>query len=236
MARAKTSGEFRNRLLAKLAPADLALLAENFTSMTLERRPPLEYPNKKVEHVYFMERGIASVVAAGDSGRQIEVGLIGCEGVTGLPVILGDDRSPHSTYIQIAGGGQKIPVQDFRNAMERSASLRAILMHYTQAFMIQTSHTAVANARGSVEERLARWILMAHDRVEGDDIALTHEFLAIMLGTRRPGVTEGVQALSAKGFIRTDRGLITVIDRGGLLKRAGKLYGVPEAEYDRLLG
>jgi len=120
--------------------------------------------------------------------------------------------------------------------MERSASLRSILMHYTQAFMIQTSHTAVANARGSVEERLARWILMAHDRIEGDDIALTHEFLAIMLGTRRPGVTEGVQALSAKGFIRTDRGLITVIDRGGLLKRAGKLYGVPEAEYDRLLG
>jgi CRP-like cAMP-binding protein len=236
LARAKKSVEFRNHLLAKLAPADLALLAENFTSVTLERRHPLEHPNKKVENIYFMEHGIASVVAAGDSGRQIEVGLIGCEGVTGLPVILGDDRSPHSTYIQIAGDGQKIPVQAFRNAVSRSAPLRAVLMHYMQAFIVQTTHTAVANARGSVEERLARWILMAHDRVDGDDIALTHEFLAIMLGTRRPGVTEGVQALSAKKLIRTDRGLITVIDRDGLLKRAGKFYGVPEAEYNRLLG
>jgi CRP-like cAMP-binding protein len=236
LARAKISGVFRNRLLAQLAPADLALLAENFTSMTLERRYPLEHPNKKVEHVYFVEHGIASVVAAGDSGRQIEVGLIGCEGVTGLPVILGDDRSPHSTYMQVGGSGQKIPVQAFRSAMERSASLRTILMHYTQAFMIQTSHTAVANARGSVEERLARWMLMAHDRVDGDDIALTHEFLAVMLGTRRPGVTEAVQALSRKGLIRTERGLVVVVDRDGLLKRAGKLYGVPEAEYDRLLG
>ena len=236
MARAKISGEFRNRLLAKLAPADLALLAENFTSMTLERRHPLEYPNKKVEHVYFMERGIASVVAAGDSGRQIEVGLIGCEGVTGLPVIFGDDRSPHSTYIQVGGSGQKIPVEAFRNAMDNSVELRAILLRYTQAFMVQTSHTAVANARGSVEERLARWMLMAHDRVDGDEISLTHEFMAVMLGTRRPGVTEAVQALSRKGLIRTERGLVFIANREGLLKRAGKLYGVPEAEYDRLLG
>jgi CRP-like cAMP-binding protein len=223
-------------LLAALAPSDLALLRAHFTSVTLDRRHPLEYPNKKVEHIYFMEHGIASVVAAGDSGREIEVGLIGCEGVTGLAVILGDDRSPHSTYMQVGGSGQKISVQAFRDAMESSAELRAILLHYTQAFMVQTSHTAVANARGSVEERLARWMLMAHDRVDGDDIALTHEFMAVMLGTRRPGVTEAVQALSRKGLIRTERGLVVIADREGLLKRAGKLYGVPEAEYDRLIG
>ena len=223
-------------MLAALAPSDLGLLAPHLTAVELERRHPLEYPNKKIEHVYFIEQGIASVVAAGDSGRQIEVGLIGCEGVTGLAVILGDDRSPRSTYMQVGGSGRKISVQDFRNAMERSKSLDKLLMHYTQAFMVQTSHTAVANARGSVEERLARWILMAHDRVEGDDIPLTHEFLAIMLGTRRPGVTKSVQALTKKGLIRTDRALITVVDRDGLMKRAGKLYGVPEAEYERLIG
>jgi CRP-like cAMP-binding protein len=236
LARAKISGEFQNRLLAKIAPADLALLQPHFTSVTLDRRHPLEHPNRKIEHVYFMEHGIASVVAAGDSGRQIEVGLIGCEGVTGLPLILGDDRSPHSTYIQVGGSGQKISMQAFRDALEKSAELRAILLRYTQAFMVQTSHTAVANARGSVEERLARWMLMAHDRVDGDDISLTHEFMAVMLGTRRPGVTEAVQALSRKGLIRTDRGLVVIADREGLLKRAGKLYGVPEAEYDRLMG
>jgi CRP-like cAMP-binding protein len=236
LARAKISSAFHNRLLAALAPADLALLQGHFTSVTLERRHPLEHPNRKIEHIYFMEQGIASVVAAGDSGREIEVGLIGCEGVSGLPVILGNDRSPHSTYMQVGGSGQKISVQAFCDATGRSPELRALLLRYAQAFMIQTSHTAVANARGSVEERLARWMLMAHDRVEGDDIALTHEFVAVMLGTRRPGVTEAVQALSKKGLIRTDRGLIVVIDREGLVKRAGKLYGVPEAEYERLIG
>ena len=236
MARAKISGKFRNRLLAKLEPADLALLAENFTSVTLERRYPLELPNRKIEHVYFIEHGIASVVAAGDSGREIEVGLIGCEGLSGLAVILGNDRSPHSTYMQVGGSGQRISLQAFCDVMDRSAELRAILLRYAQAFMIQTSHTAVANARGSVVERLARWMLMAHDRVDGDNIALTHEFIAVMLGTRRPGVTEAVQTLSRKGFIRTDRGLVVVVDREGLLKRAGKLYGVPETEYDRLIG
>jgi len=236
LARAKISGKFRNRLLAKLEPADLALLAENFTSVTLERRYPLELPNRKIEHVYFIEHGIASVVAAGDSGREIEVGLIGCEGLSGLAVILGNDRSPHSTYMQVGGSGQRISLQAFCDVMDRSAELRAILLRYAQAFMIQTSHTAVANARGSVVERLARWMLMAHDRVDGDNIALTHEFIAVMLGTRRPGVTEAVQTLSRKGFIRTDRGLVVVVDREGLLKRAGKLYGVPETEYDRLIG
>jgi len=236
LARAKISGKFRNRLLAKLEPADLALLAENFTSVTLERRYPLELPNREIEHVYFIEHGIASVVAAGDSGREIEVGLIGCEGLSGLAVILGNDRSPHSTYMQVGGSGQRISLQAFCDVMDRSAELRAILLRYAQAFMIQTSHTAVANARGSVVERLARWMLMAHDRVDGDNIALTHEFIAVMLGTRRPGVTEAVQTLSRKGFIRTDRGLVVVVDREGLLKRAGKLYGVPETEYDRLIG
>jgi CRP-like cAMP-binding protein len=138
--------------------------------------------------------------------------------------------------MQVSGSGQKIPVQAFRDAIEKSVDLRAILLRYAQAFMVQTSHTAVANARGSVEERLARWLLMAHDRVDGDNIALTHEFVAVMLGTRRPGVTEAVQALAKKGLIRTDRGLIVIVDRDSLLKRAGKLYGVPEAEYDRLMG
>jgi CRP-like cAMP-binding protein len=236
LARAKISGQFRNRLLAALAPADVALLQGHLVAVTLDRRHPLEHPNRKIEHVYFMEHGIASVVAGGDSGREIEVGLIGCEGVSGLAVILGDDRSPHSTYMQVGGDGQKISAQMFREAMAQSPSLRKILMHYAQAFMVQTSFTAVANAKGSVEERLARWILMAHDRVEGDDIALTHEFLAVMLGTRRPGVTEAVQTLSRKGLIRADRGLVAVVDRDGLLKRAGKLYGGPEAEYERLIG
>jgi len=138
--------------------------------------------------------------------------------------------------MQVGGSGQRISLQAFCDVMDRSAELRAILLRYAQAFMIQTSHTAVANARGSVVERLARWMLMAHDRVDGDNIALTHEFIAVMLGTRRPGVTEAVQTLSRKGFIRTDRGLVVVVDREGLLKRAGKLYGVPETEYDRLIG
>jgi len=232
--RARISGKYRNRLLAALAPDDLASLAPHLTPVTLERRKNLECPNKAIQDLYFVEHGIASVVAVGDA--KGEIGLIGCEGVTGIAIILGDDRSPHETYIQVAGDGQRIGAAVMREIIMASPRLRSLLLRYAQSFMIQTAHTAVANVNGSGEQRLARWLLMAHDRIDGDDIPLTHEFIALMLGTRRPGVTEAVRALARRGLIRTERSLITLIDRVGLEKQAGKYYGVPEREYNRMIG
>jgi CRP-like cAMP-binding protein len=226
----------RNQLLASLSAGDLGLVLPHLRPLDLELRHSLEKPNRKIENVYFMDAGIASVVAVQSNGTEIEVGLIGFEGMSGSSVVLGDHRSPHATYIQVAGAGRQIAVGELRKAMHASASLHGLLLKYVQAFMVQTAHTAIANARALVAERLSRWLLMAHDRVGSETLPLTHEFLALMLGVRRAGVTEALQALTSQKLIKSGRGLIVLLSRKGLERSAGQLYGVPEAEYRRLIG
>ena len=225
-----------NRLLGALSPRDMTLLAPHLEPREFAVRHVFEEPNRPIKYVYFIERGFASVVAVATSARQVEVGLIGREGVTGVPVLLGGDRAPHSCYAQHAGGGRRIRARILRETMETSASLRALLLKFAQAFMTQTAQTALANGRANLEERLARWILMAQDRVDGGALALTHEFLSIMLGVRRAGVTVAIQSLVERGVIRHERARIVLVDRKGLEALSGKSYGVAEAEYHRLLG
>jgi CRP-like cAMP-binding protein len=186
--------------------------------------------------VYFPESGFASVVALQGGSKEVEVGLIGPEGMTGLPIVLGNHRSPHSTYMQASGAGRCIASEELRRAIRASRSLHDLLLKYAQAFGVQTTHTAVCNAQSKLDLRLARWLLMAHDRIGLDVLPLTHEFLALMIGVRRAGVTDALAALKAKGLITYLRGNITVKDRKGLERHAGSSYGVPEAEYRRLLG
>jgi CRP-like cAMP-binding protein len=226
----------RNLLLASLSSADLGLLRQHLGPVGLPLRHVLEKPDKRVDAVYFPEAGFASVVAVQAKGTQVEVGLIGREGMSGLTIVLGDHRSPHSTYMTAAGEGQRIGVGDLRTAMQKSVSLRASLLKYVQVFMVQTAHTAIANARAKLEERLARWILMAHDRLGGLSLPLTHEFLSLMLGVRRAGVTEALHALEAQELIQPARGEIVVLNRKGIERKAGDSYGVPEAEYRRFIG
>ena len=225
-----------NRLLRGLSPEDFALLAPHLTFATLELRHPVESPNLPIEHCYFVESGIVSVVAKSTRERSAEVGLVGREGMTGLAVIMGDDRSPNDTYVQIAATAHHLPADRLREAMATSPTLQKRLLHYAQAFLIQTVQTALANGTAKIEERLSRWILMSHDRIGQNDLPLTHEFLAIMLAVRRPGVTDALHQLEGRGLIRSTRGLINVVDRAGLIKVADGSYGVPEAEYQRLLG
>jgi CRP-like cAMP-binding protein len=225
-----------NRLLAALSPDDFALLKDDLKPETWDVRNVVEKRNARIERVCFPDRGIISVVAVADK-TEVEVGLIGCEGVSGLAIIHGDDQSPHSTYVQLAGSGHSISTDAFQRAFCKSETLHKLLLRYAQAFMIQTSHTAIANAKAKVEERLARWILMVHDRVPGNEVALTHEFIGLRLGARRPGVTEAIHALAKHALIRNPKpGMITVLDRIGLEKAAGAYYGVPENEYKRLIG
>ena len=226
----------RNRLLAALSPNDFALLGPHLQPVTLELRRDLEKPNRRIDDVYFMDAGIASVVAVQSGEERVEVGLIGCEGMSGTSVMLGSDRSPHSTYIQAAGEGQRIATVELRKATQASESLRTVLLKYVQVFMVQTAHTAIANGCARLDQRLSRWLLMAHDRVRADTLPLTHEFLALMLAVRRAGVTEAVHALSRQNLIRASRGAIVVLDRKGLERSAGSSYGVPEAEFRRLIG
>jgi len=224
-----------NRLLKTLSPRDWNLVSPHLMLTSLKLREEFERPNKPIEEVCFPETGIASVVAEHPGGRRIEIGIVGCEGVTGSAVVLGSDRTPHSTYMQVAGEGYRLPVSKLRELISKSAALQGILLKYVQAFMVQTAHTAIANARATLSERLARWLLMAHDRVPGNDLALTHEFLSLMLAVRRPGVTEALKSLEDAGLIQCARGLITLLDRKGIEKIAGSYYGVPEAEYRRLM-
>jgi CRP-like cAMP-binding protein len=232
-----TPSSLRNRLLTALPKDDLAWLRPHLQPLPLEKNKTLESANKKIDNIYFPERGFASVVgSSGNKGREVEVGIIGYEGMTGLSVIFGSDRSPLKTFIQGEGDGHRLGADILQKAMTRSATLHALLLKFAQAFMLQTTHTAIANARGTLQERLSRWILMAQDRTQSDNIPLTHEFLSLMLAVRRPGVTEALHEVGQKGLIKHERGAITVIDRKGLIECANGFYGKPEIEYERLLG
>ena len=199
-----------------MSSADLALVQPHLNSLVVAVRHEIERPNRRIDAVYFMDAGIASVVAVQPDETQVEVGLIGPEGMTGSAVLLGGDQSPHATYIQVAGEARWIKADQLRKAMKASDSLRALLLKYVQVFMVQTTHTAIANARAHIDRRLARWILMAQDRTANKALPLTHEFLALMLGVRRPGVTVAAQALQRAGRVRYARGQLTILDGDGL--------------------
>ncbi len=234
MANQPQGGAVKNKILARLSPSDLRLLEPNLALVNLPFRKMLEARNRRIEYVYFIHAGFASIVASNKNLQSTEVGIIGVEGVTGLPVLLGASRAMHETYMQLAGYGSRISVAHLRAAMEESATLRRVLLRSAYAFLTQVSFTAVSNGRSKLEARLARWLLMAQDRSDGDDLILTHELLALMLGVRRPGVTTALSALEDKGLINPRRGVIAINDREGLKRAANGAYGSPEAEWQSL--
>jgi CRP-like cAMP-binding protein len=230
----KLPSSLRNRILVQLAPDDFALLEPHLEPVELALRQGLEAHNRPIAHAYFLESGIASVVANGPTDHNIEVALIGRDGMTGLPIMLGTDRSAYETYMQVAGNGHRLPADSLRAALEKSASLRQVCLRFVHVFQIQTAHTALANGRAKLEERLARWLLMAHDRTDADELPVTHEFLSIMLGVRRAGVTVALNMLEPRGLVRGERGTVVILDRKSLVEMTNGFYGGPEAEASRL--
>jgi len=219
-----TPSKSPNRILARLSRNDLALLAPNLTPVDLPLRMQLAAPNKRINQVYFIESGFASVVASGCDKRPIEIGLIGPEGMTGIGVVMDNDRSAHETFIQAAGSGQRISAANVRSADEQSPTLHRALMRYAHSFLVQVTQTALANGRCKTQARLARWLLMAADRLGSDEVPLTHEFLAIMLGTQRPGVTIALQALERDGLIEAKRRMTIILDRKALAAKSNGAY------------
>lgn len=235
MLEAHARAGIRNRLLHKVGLEDWDLIGPHLEAVTLKDRQVIEVPTKPITHAYFLETGIASVVAVDAEDHRIEVGVIGYEGMTGVPLIMGDDRAQHSTYMQIGGTGHRISHEALRGAIAGSEGLRILMLKWAQGFMIQTAHTALANGRAKLEQRLARWLLMAHDRMIGDAVPLTHEFLAVMLGVRRAGVTVAIHGFERRGLVTTRRGQLTLVNRSGIEQIAGSFYGTPETELRRLL-
>jgi CRP-like cAMP-binding protein len=225
-----------NNLLTLMEPKDFALLQPHLSIVDLPVRRQLETRNRAVEHVYFLRRGLASIVVSVGANRSIEVAVIGREGMTGLSVLLEADRSLPETFIQSPGDGWRIAAEELRQAMNQSASLRAFLLRYVHVLVGQMTFTTLANGRYKLEERLARWLLMAQDRSDDSMVTLTHEFLALMLGVRRPGVTAALNGFEKRDFIQTRRGAILIRDRKALEEAANGSYGGPEAEYERVFG
>jgi CRP-like cAMP-binding protein len=223
-----------NRILAFLSEDDRRRLQPDLQPIKLPIRTQLERTNRAISRAYFLESGFASVVVNGTPERSIEIGMIGREGVTGLAVVMGTDRAPQETFMQSDGHGHAIAADALRRHMGESHSLRQCLLLFAHVFMVQSAQTCLSNGRSRLEERLARWLLMAHDRLGQDEMSLTQEFLATMLGVRRPGVTVAVALLEQHGLIRTRRGHIHIVDRVGLRKASNGGYGVPEAEFERL--
>jgi CRP-like cAMP-binding protein len=224
----------RNRILASLSPRDFGSLAPYLDPVAFKVRRVFFKPYEPIETVVFPESGFASVVATTETGRSLEVGIIGREGVIGVPIIFGQTLTPYNSYAQVAGAGFEIKADILWDAMKQSWPLADVLLKFAYAFLIQVTHSALAHARFSNEQRLARWLLMAQDRVEDAEIPLTHEFLAMMLGTRRASVTDALQVLERVGAIASKRGRIWVRDRPGLEKVAGDCYGLPESELARV--
>lgn len=226
----------RNRLLAALPAGDFALIRPHLEPISLGQRDVIIQAHTPIEHVYFLEAGVTSIVTRTERDRRIEIGLVGREGFAGVPVLLGADRTPHETFMQVGGGALRIEADAFRHALEQGLALQRLLLRFVQVFHLQTAQTAACNGSHPVGRRLARWLLMCHDRLDGDELPLTHEFIAVMLGVRRPGVTEALQMLETEQAIRAERRNIIVLYRRKLEEIAGDGYGGPEAEYERLIG
>ena len=227
---------YQNRLLNRLSADDLALLRPHLQPVDLPVGLVVIEPDQPITHAVFPEAGLCSVIASLQERSRVEIGLFGREGLVGTMLALGSNRVPHQTFMQVSGTGLRIEAEALTRAIEASPSLRLLLLRYTLTFLIQIAQTALANASAPAEERLARWLAMYHDRQDGDDLSVTHEFLSMMLGVRRPTVTVALQMLEGAGLVRAQRGRVRVLDRRGLIEAAGPAYGPAEAEYERLIG
>ena len=230
------SNRVTNRLLAKLTATEFALLKPSLELIELPVDYVLVTPNKPIEFVYFIESGMVSVVAEKADGRSIEVGIYGRDGMGATCVLLGSDRTPHHHYMQIPGMGFKIKASTLLKNVGECPTLRDLVLRFIHVFMTQTAQSALVNGSSIVEERLARWILMCRDRLDADEFPITHDFLAMMLGVRRSSVTDAIHLLEGNLLIKATRGNIQILDRARLEHAAGASYGVPEAEYRRLIG
>ncbi len=227
--------QMKNKLLALLPPEDYASIAGALEHIDLPRGTILAKVGEPIEHVYFMTAGIGSLVTTTPEGHRAEAGIFGYEGYLPTTAMADAELSSHDIGVQLPGGAYQVDYQTFRRWMDTNRSFSRIVLRSIEAFSVQLAHTAVSNAVHDVNQRLARWLLMCHDRVSGNEIALTHHFISQMLAVRRPSVTTSLQILEGESFIKSERGLITIRNRPTLEEFAHDAYGKPEREYRRLM-
>jgi CRP-like cAMP-binding protein len=225
----------RNRLFADLPPEEGAQLRPHLERVALGVKEVIYEPNQPIPYIYFPETGVTSILVIMVDGKASEVGLVGHEGMLGLPVFLGAETSPGQSFSQVPGESLRMAAPVFTEMIPRAGTLTRRLQRYTQALFTQVSQSAACNNLHAIEQRCCRWLLMTHDRVGGDEFVLTHEFLAAMLGVRRASVSAVAATLQRAGLIRYHRGRMTIVNRPGLEAAACECYRIITAEYDRLL-
>ena len=223
---------FKNRVLAALPKPEIERLSNQLSPVKLKLREELLDGHAK--YAYFLEEGLASVVLTLEDGSTVEVGVIGVDGVVGLPILLGAETMPGRTFIQVESSGYRIEASRLKESFERPGQLRKHLQRYVLANLVQSAQNAACNRLHNISERLARWLLTCHDRIQSDHMPLTHEFLGQMLGAPRTTVTLAAGILHEAGLIDYSRGHITIKDRAGLENVACECYGVVRNEFRRL--
>ena len=226
----------QNRILKRLPPAVIRRLRKCLKEVALTHGHPLHEPGKPLKYVYFPESGMASIRTVLQDGTETEVATVGREGLVGLSVFLSARTTPRRTVWQLPGTAMRMDAALLRRETRRGGALSDVLHLYAQALFTQFAQLATCGRFHTIKQRCCCWLLMTHDRVEGDEFALTHEFLAQMLGTRRSGVTVIAGALQSAGLIEYRRGHVTIRNRAGLEKAACECYGIVRGEFDRLLG
>lgn len=223
-----------NHILAALPRKEYEALHDDLEPVTLKVGDVLHEAEGRIRHVYFPNRGVVSIITVLGESASIEVGTVGFEGMVGIPVFLGADIAANRAVVQVPGDGVRLKATVFKKAVDGSKRFRNLLNLYTNAHLAQVSLSAACNRFHNVEKRLARWLLMIHDRVQADTFTLTQEYIARMIGSHRPHVTTAAGALQNKGLIRYYRSEITILNRQGLESATCDCYRISKAKFDGL--
>jgi CRP-like cAMP-binding protein len=224
----------KNQLLAALPDAEFQRWLPQLEWVDMPLGRVVYESGGTLSHVYFPTTSIISLLYVMENGASAEIAVVGHEGVVGISLFMGGESTPSRGVVQSAGQGFRLPAQVIKEEFKLAPVLH-LLLRYTQALITQMAQTAVCNRHHSLDQQLCRWLLLSLDRLQGNELVMTQELIANMLGVRREGVTEGALKLQNLGLIRYSRGRITVLDRPGLEKRTCECYAVVKKEYDRLL-
>jgi len=225
----------QNHILQSLPPDIFAGLQPHMRRVQLKRGQVLQEHNRPMGQVYFIERGMAVLLARTKRDGQVGVAIIGRPGLVGVPVVMGITRSPHRCVMEVKGEALQIGAQAFRWAMDESPAFRQQLMNYLHALLVQQSQTVLCNVRHGLMERLTRLLLLARDRLDDDTIPLTHDLLSMMLGVRRAGITMALERLERRGAVQRQRGAVEIVDRNLIERSTCECYRIIAREYQRLI-
>ena len=225
----------KNQLLAALPAAEWDRWLPQLESVEMPLGQVLYESGTTLSHVYFPLTAIVSLLYVMENGASAEIAVVGNEGIVGISLFMGGESTPSRAVVQSAGHGYRLNAQTMKDEFNRAGPVLHLLLRYTQALITQMAQTAVCNRHHTLDQQLCRWLLLSLDRLQGNDLVMTQELIANMLGVRREGVTEAALKLQKVGLIRYARGHISVLDRAGLEQRTCECYAVVKNEYDRLL-